>query len=46
VSFLILHATTMWCIAELVRKELDTAAARRRNQTYALPLGHAPSAAR
>lgn len=47
VSFLILHATTMWCIAELVRKELDTAAARRRKLAYApAPLSYAPLATR
>jgi len=43
VSFLILHATTMWCVAEMVRKELDTAAARRRKLAYAqAPMGYAP----
>jgi O-antigen ligase len=47
VSFLILHATMMWCIAELIRKELDTAAARRRKLAYAAgPLGYGPAAAR
>jgi anti-sigma factor RsiW len=46
VSFLILHATTMWCIAEMTRKELDTAAARRRRLAYApMPLSYASSAA-
>jgi len=47
VSFLILHATMMWCIAELVRKELDTAAARRRKLAFApTPLSYAPLAPR
>jgi O-antigen ligase len=47
VSFLILHATTMWCIAELIRKELDSAAARRRKLAYAsAPPGYPLSAAR
>jgi probable O-glycosylation ligase (exosortase A-associated) len=47
VSFLILHATTMWCVAELIRKELDSAAARRRKLAYAsAPPGYALSAAR
>ncbi|HEX7976997.1 MAG TPA: O-antigen ligase family protein [Gemmatimonadaceae bacterium] len=46
ISFLILHATTMWCIAELIRKELDNAAARRRKLAYApAPLGYATAAA-
>lgn len=45
VSFLILHATTMWCIAEMTRKELDAAAARRRKLAYApMPLSYASSA--
>ena len=30
VSFLVLHAVTMWCVAELVRQELATATAHRR----------------
>jgi hypothetical protein len=47
ISFLILHATTMWCVAEMVRKELDTAAARRRKLAYApAPLSYAPTAPR
>jgi O-antigen ligase len=47
VSFLILHATMMWCIAELVRRELDTVAARRRKLAYApTPPSYAPLATR
>jgi O-antigen ligase len=47
ISFLILHATTMWSVAEMVRKELDTAAARRRKLAYApAPLSYAPTAPR
>jgi O-antigen ligase len=47
VSFLILHAMTTWSIAELIRNELDTAAARRRKLAYApAQLSFAPQAAR
>jgi O-antigen ligase len=42
VSFLVLHAVTLWCIVELVEKELDTAAARRRRLASApAPLSYA-----
>jgi O-antigen ligase len=42
VSFLVLHAITVWCVAELVKKELDTATARRRRMASApAPLSYA-----
>jgi O-antigen ligase len=47
VSFLVLHAVTMWCLAELVKNELDSAAARRRRLAWApAPLSYVPSATR
>lgn len=47
VSFLLLHAIAMWCVAELVKVELATAAARRRALAHApAPLSYVPPATR
>ena len=45
VSFLVLHAVTMWCVAELVRQELATATARRRMMVSAPALVTSPPSA-
>ena len=39
VSFLVLHVVTMWSIAELMKREVATAAAARRTRNYQLVHG-------
>ena len=42
VSFLVLHVTTLWCVVDLMKREVAAAAAVRRTQTMQLTYAGPP----
>jgi hypothetical protein len=45
VSFLVLHVMTLWCIAEMMKREVAVGAAARRAQSFQLMQAVPPMAA-
>jgi O-antigen ligase len=45
VSFLVLHVITLWCISEMMRREVAVSAAARRAQSWQLAQASPPMAA-